>query len=64
MRCRMPASLRATATIAHNMLDRLAIRRPYARNADHFRTYSRRLAAASQSASRTLTSPCLVIRPS
>jgi hypothetical protein len=28
MRCRMPASLRATATIAHNMPDRLAIRRP------------------------------------
>jgi hypothetical protein len=28
MRCRMPASLRATATIAHNMLDRLEIRRP------------------------------------
>jgi hypothetical protein len=26
--CRMPASLRATATIAHNLLDRLAIRSP------------------------------------
>jgi len=64
MRCRMLASLRATATIAHNMLERLAIRRPQARNADHFLTRSRRLAAASQSASRTLTSPCLVIRPS
>jgi hypothetical protein len=64
MRCRMPASLRATATIAHNMLDRLATRRPQARSADHFLTRSRRLAAASQSASRTLTSPCLVIRPS
>jgi hypothetical protein len=33
--CRIPASLRATATIAHSMLDRLAIRRPQARNADH-----------------------------
>ena len=64
MRCRMPASLRATATIAHSMLDRLAIRRPHARNADHFLTRSRRLAAASQSASRTLTSPCLVMFPS
>jgi hypothetical protein len=28
--------LRATATIAHSMLDCLAIRRPQARNADHF----------------------------
>jgi len=64
MRCRIPASLRATATIAHSMLDRLAIRRPQARNADHFLTRSRRLAAASQSASRTLTSPCLVMCPS
>jgi hypothetical protein len=36
----MLASLRATATIAHNMLDRLAIRRPHARNADHFLTRS------------------------
>jgi hypothetical protein len=62
--CRMLASLRATATIAHSMLDRLAIRRPHARNADHFLTRSRRLAAASHSASRTATSPCLVIRPS
>jgi hypothetical protein len=51
----MPASLRATATIAHNMLDRLAIRRPHARSADHFRTRNSRLAAASHSASRTLT---------
>lgn len=64
IRCRMPASLRATATIAHSMLDRLAIRGPHARNADHFLTRSRRLAAASQSASRTATSPCFVIRPS
>jgi hypothetical protein len=62
--CRMPASLRATATIAHNMLDRLAIRRPHARNADHFLTRSRRFAAASHSACRTATSPCLLIRPS
>lgn len=46
----MLASLRATAVIAHNMLDRLAIRRPHARNADHFLTRSRRLAAASHSA--------------
>jgi hypothetical protein len=45
MRCRMPASLRATATIAHNMLDRLAIRRPRARNPDHFLRRSRRLQA-------------------
>jgi hypothetical protein len=44
IRCRMPASLRATATIAHSMLDRLAIRRPHARNADHFLTRSSRLA--------------------
>jgi hypothetical protein len=36
IQCRMLASLRATAVIAHNMLDRLAIRRPHARNADHF----------------------------
>jgi hypothetical protein len=64
IRCRIPASLRATAVIAHNMLDRLAIRRPHARNADHFLTRSRRLAAASHSASRTATSPCLLIRPS
>jgi hypothetical protein len=55
--CRIPASLRATATIAHSMLDRLAIRRPQARNADHFLTRSKRLAAASHSASRTATSP-------
>jgi hypothetical protein len=64
IRCRMPASLRATATIAHNMLDRLATRSLHARSADHLLTRSSRLAAASQSASRTLTSPCLVIRPS
>jgi hypothetical protein len=64
IRCRMPASLRATATIAHNMLDCLATRRPQARNADHFLTRSSRLAAAPQSASRALTSPCLVMRPS
>jgi len=64
MRCRVPASLRATATIAHSMLDRLAIRRPQARSADHFLTRSRRLAAASQSVSRTPTSPCLVMCPS
>src|SRR5439155_22828447 len=63
IRCRMLASLRATAVIAHNMLDRLAIRRPHARNADHFLTRSSRLAAASQSASRTATWPCLLIRP-
>ena len=56
--CRIPAGLRATATIAHSMLDLLAIRRPQARNADHFRTRSNRLAAASHSASRTATSPC------
>jgi hypothetical protein len=64
IRCKMLASLRATTTIAHNMLDRLAIRRPHARNADYFLTRSSRLAAASHNASRTLTSPCLVIRPS
>jgi hypothetical protein len=63
-RCKMPASFRSTATIAHSVLDRLATRRPQARSADHFLTRSKRLAAASQSASRTLTSPCLVIRPS
>jgi hypothetical protein len=55
IRCRIPASLRATATIAHNMLDRLTIRRPRARNTDHFLTRSRGLAAASHSASRTAT---------
>ena len=49
---------------SHDMLDRLASQWPQARNANHFLTRSRRLAAASQSASRTLTSPCLVIRPS
>lgn len=64
IRCRMLASLRATAVIAHNMLDRWAIRRPHARRADHFLTRSSRLAAASQSASRTATSPCLLMRPS
>ncbi|MEH2515672.1 hypothetical protein V1279_001245 [Bradyrhizobium sp. AZCC 1610] len=64
IRCRMLASLRATAVMAHNMLDRLAIRRPHTRNADHFLTRSSRLAAASHSASRTATSPCLLIRPS
>ncbi|OPZ00044.1 hypothetical protein A5906_23740 [Bradyrhizobium sacchari] len=36
----------------------------HARSADHFLTRSSRLAAASQSASRTATSPCLLIRPS
>jgi hypothetical protein len=40
--------LRATATIAHNMLDHLAIRSPHAGNAEHVLTRSRRLAAASQ----------------
>jgi hypothetical protein len=50
----MLTSLRATATIAHNMFDRLAIRRPRG-NADHFPTRSRRLAAASHSASQTAT---------
>lgn len=38
IRCRMLASLRATAVIAHSMLERLAIRRPHARSADHFLT--------------------------
>jgi hypothetical protein len=38
IRCRMLASLRATAVMTHNVLDRLAIRRPHARNADHFLT--------------------------
>jgi hypothetical protein len=42
-------------TIAQNMLDLLAIRRPQARKVDHFLTRSRRLAAASHSASRTAT---------
>jgi hypothetical protein len=55
IRCKIPASLRATATIAHNMLDRLTIRRPRARNTDHFLTRSKGLAAASHSASRTAT---------
>lgn len=64
IRCRMLASLRATAVIAHSMLDRLAIRSPHARKADHFLTRNSRLAAASQSASRTATSPCLLMRPS
>jgi hypothetical protein len=64
IRCGMLASLRATATIAHNMLDRLAIRRPHARKAYDVLTRSRRLAAASQSASRTATSPRFGIRPS
>jgi hypothetical protein len=35
---------------AHNMLDRLAIRRLQARKADRFLTRSNKLAAASQSA--------------
>jgi len=43
MRCWMPSSLRATATIAHSMPGRLATRRPQARSADHFLTRSRRL---------------------
>jgi hypothetical protein len=63
IRCRMLASLRATAVIAHSMLERLAIRRPQARSADHFLIRSSRHAAASQSASRTATSPCLLMRP-
>jgi hypothetical protein len=62
IRCRIPASFRATAVIAHSMLDRLAIRGPHSRKADHFLTRSGRLAAASQSASRTAISPCLVMR--
>src|ERR1700724_2746637 len=40
---------------------RIEIRRPHAHKADHVLTRSRRLAAASQSASRTATSPCFVI---
>src|SRR3954454_2725576 len=59
----MLASLGETAVIAHSMLDRLAIRRPHARSADHFLTRSSRLAAASQNASRTAMSPCLLMRP-
>lgn len=60
--CRMPASLRTTATVthatvAHNMLDRLTIRRPHARKADHFLTRSNKLAAASHGASRTAELP-------
>jgi len=35
IRCKIPASLRATAMIAHGMLDRLATLRPHARKADH-----------------------------
>jgi hypothetical protein len=58
IRCRILANFRATATIAHSMLDRLAIRRPQARNADHFLIRSKRVAAASYSAARTATSPC------
>ena len=41
--CRIPASLRATATIAHSMLDRWAIRRPQARNAEHLRNLPRKM---------------------
>jgi hypothetical protein len=53
------ASLRATATIAHTCSTpgTHAQRRP-------FPNRSRRLAAASHSACRTATSPCLLIRPS
>ena len=38
IRGKMLASLRATAVIAHSTLDRLAIRSPHARKADHFLT--------------------------
>jgi hypothetical protein len=44
--CRTPASLCASATIANNVLDLLAIRRSHVRKADHRRT--RRLVAATE----------------
>src|SRR5579875_1656378 len=63
MRCRIVASLRATATIAHFMLVRLASFRPQALRADQRRDRSNSAAAASHKADRVSTSPCLEMWP-
>jgi hypothetical protein len=65
-----PHSMQDTCELARDRDDRAQHARsfgypqPQARKADHFRTRRSRLAAASHSASRTATSPCLLIRPS
>src|SRR3954469_1416721 len=63
MRCRITASLRATATVARRRPRRLAIAVPQAFSADHRVTRVSRLCAATNSASRASRSPLLLIAP-
>ena len=63
MRCRITASLRATATVARRRPRRLAIPVPQAFSVDHRVTRVSRLCAAINSASRANRSPLLLIAP-
>src|SRR3954471_2536239 len=63
MRCRITASLRATATVARRKPRRFAIAVPQAFSADHRVTRVSRLCAATNSASRASRSPLLLIAP-
>lgn len=63
MRCRIIASLRATATRARAMLRRLATFMPHARSADHLVLRISNEWAASYSAVRASSSPHRLMRP-
>jgi hypothetical protein len=63
MRCRMTASLRATATVAFLVPARLASRVPQAFNVDHLETRLRMTPAASNKYVRSSLSPHRDIRP-
>src|SRR5262252_2692866 len=63
MRCRMTASLRATATLAFRSPVRLASLIPQAFSADHFGTRVSSTLAASNRYVRSMASPHFEIRP-
>src|SRR5215813_6268849 len=63
MRCRMTASLRATATLAFRRPLRLASLMPQALSADHFGTRVSSTLAASNRYMRSMASPHFEIRP-
>src|SRR5215475_1354183 len=63
MRCRMTASLRATATLALRSPLRLVSLMPQAFSADHFGTRVSSTPAASNRYMRSMASPHLDIRP-
>src|SRR5262249_54105483 len=63
MRCRITASLRATATLALRSPFRLANLMPQAFNTDHFGTRVSNAPAASNRQLRSIASPHFEIRP-